>query len=193
VELDDAAWALLHELRLRGTVTDVEEPTFELLASRGFAVRKRTSVLLTPAGREVHTEWARCEVGSTVEDSLRRSYERFLPMNADLLRVCNDWQLRSGGVPNDHTDVEYDWAVIDRLRELHDRTSPITRTMAGALERFTPYRARLRTALQRVEDGANEWFTSPRIDSYHTVWMQMHEDLLLALGIDRASEETPAP
>jgi hypothetical protein len=55
--------------------------------------------------------------------------------------------------------------------------------------RFEGYRPRLRDARERVNEGEHEWLTSPRIDSYHTVWMQLHEDLLLALGLDRASEE----
>jgi hypothetical protein len=54
--------------------------------------------------------------------------------------------------------------------------------------RFGDYRSRLRAARTRVEDGDAAWLTSPRIDSYHTVWMQLHEDLLLALGRDRAAE-----
>ena len=33
-----------------------------------------------------------------------------------------------------------------------------------------------------------EWFTKPVIDSYHTVWFELHEDLLATLGIERASE-----
>jgi hypothetical protein len=60
--------------------------------------------------------------------------------------------------------------------------------MATTLDRFGPHRDRLRAALKRVEDSEPDWFTSPRIDSYHTVWMQLHEDLLLALGIERSSE-----
>jgi len=40
----------------------------------------------------------------------------------------------------------------------------------------------------RVDAGDTEWLTSPRLDSYHTVWMQLHEDLLLALGRDRSAE-----
>ncbi len=43
-------------------------------------------------------------------------------------------------------------------------------------------------ALERVDAGDPEWLTSPRLDSYHTVWMQMHEDLLLAIGAERAHE-----
>lgn len=188
MELDDAAWTLLHELRLRGTMTSGTHPSAGVLVTSGFAVQKRMTLLLTAEGRSRHAAWARCTPGSAEESALRRAYERFLPLNADLLRVCSDWQVRAGGVENDHLDVEYDWAVIDRLRELHERTSPVTRAMSSALARFATHRARLRGALQRVEAGDTDWFTSPRIDSYHTVWMQLHEDLLLALGIDRASE-----
>ena len=45
-----------------------------------------------------------------------------------------------------------------------------------------------RDAREKVEDGEHDWFTSPRIDSYHTVWMQWHEDLLLALGREREQD-----
>jgi pyruvate,orthophosphate dikinase len=192
VELDDAAWALLHELRLRGKITEAGETVDAAVVTRlvevGYATRARTSIVITADGRTTHDTWARCAPGSDAEVALRRAYERFLPLNTELVRLCNDWQVRAGGVQNDHTDVEYDWAVIDRLRALHDRSSPVTRSMSTSVARFDAHRGRLRVAVQRVEAGEHDWFTSPRIDSYHTVWMQMHEDLLLALGIDRASE-----
>jgi hypothetical protein len=191
VELDDAAWALLHELRLRGTIDQVgetDDATVETLVGRGYAVRRRTVIAITAEGRVEHAMWARCAPGSPAESMLRTAYERFLPLNRELLQVCNDWQVRAGNVANDHLDVEYDWAVIDRLRALHERASPVTRSMATTITRFSHHRERLRAAVRQVEAGATEWFTSPRIDSYHTVWMQLHEDLLLALGIDRSSE-----
>jgi hypothetical protein len=187
VELDDAAWAMLHDLRLRGMVEAPESDVVEVLVTTGYAVRKRHLVAITAEGREVHATWARCAEGSSVEADLRLAYDRFLPLNRELLRVCHDWQVHAGH-PNDHTHPEYDWAVIDRLHGLHERTSPITRAMARSMERFEPYRARLRDALRHVEHGETEWFTSPRIDSYHTVWMQLHEDVLLALGLDRSAE-----
>jgi hypothetical protein len=192
VELDDAAWALLHELRLRGKVSEaggeVDAAVVTRLVEGGFATRTRSAVVITAVGRTTHETWARCTPGSDAEAALRRAYDRFLPLNADLIRVCNDWQVRAGDVHNDHTDVEYDWSVVDRLRALHDRSSPVTRSMATSITRFDAHRTRLRVAIRRVEAGEHDWFTSPRLDSYHTVWMQMHEDLLLALGIDRATE-----
>ena len=99
--------------------------------------------------------------------------------------------MRPGEVPNDHRDAPYDWAVLDRLRTLDERTAPVVRRVARDVARFDGYARRLRAALTRVDEGEQEWFTSPRIDSYHTVWMQLHEDLLLALG--RAREDEPEP
>ena len=32
--------------------------------------------------------------------------------------------------------------------------------------------------------------TKPMIDSYHSVWFELHEDLLATLGIERGSEPT---
>jgi hypothetical protein len=54
--------------------------------------------------------------------------------------------------------------------------------------RFAPYRERLRDARRRVANGESEWLTSPRVDSYHTVWMELHEELLAALGLERDKE-----
>ena len=96
--------------------------------------------------------------------------------------------MRPGGAPNDHKDPTYDWAVIDRMVAIDDRVGPVLRTATTGFARFGSYRARLRTARELVLEGESDWFTSPRIDSYHTVWMQLHEDLLLALGLDRESE-----
>jgi hypothetical protein len=188
VDLDDATLTLLHELRIRGMFEAGTTSASDTLVAAGYAVRKRTFLAVTATGREVHAAWARCACGSPDEATLRVAYERFLPLNQELLRVCHDWQVNATGAPNAHDDSEYDWAIIDRLGALHERTSPVTRSMTRVVARFAPYRTRLHAALHRVEHGETEWFTSPRLDSYHTVWMQLHEDLLLALGLDRASE-----
>jgi hypothetical protein len=160
----------------------------EQLTEVGFVVRAARGVRVTPEGRDAHAGWARLDLGSDAEIALRRSYEAFLTLNRELIRVCNDWQVRPGGVPNDHTDTRYDWSVIDRLQTLDERAGPVVNRVGRVHARFTTYRPRLRAALKRVDAGEHEWLTSPRLDSYHTVWMQFHEDLLLALGADRADE-----
>jgi hypothetical protein len=68
---------------------------------------------------------------------------------------------------------------------IHDRVRPVTADLREALERVSGYGSRLRAALEKVVDGKHEWFTKPVIDSYHTVWFELHEDLLRMLGRER--------
>lgn len=187
-ELDDEHWLLLHEVRLRGVVATDGSAVLRV-EEAGLVARVPKGIRLTPAGRELHTSWARVGPGTDLEASVERAYQRFLGLNRELIQACNDWQVRPGGVPNDHRDPTYDWAVVDRVDAIDDRVGPVVSAVSKVVARFAAYRPRLRAARRRVDDGEPEWLTSPRIDSYHTVWMQLHEDLLLALGLDRASEE----
>jgi hypothetical protein len=78
--------------------------------------------------------------------------------------------------------------VIDRLVKHHSELEPILDRLEAALDRYAGYRPRFERSLDLLQDGESDWFTKPTIDSYHTVWFQLHEDLLDTLGIDRASE-----
>jgi hypothetical protein len=192
--LSEPGYALLHDLRLRGLVVvddgSVQTTVVAEVVEAGYATPARSAIRITAEGRAAHETWARVS-GADHEAAVVRGYERFLPLNLEFLRVCHDWQLRPGDVPNDHRDVRYDWSVIDRLRALDERTAPVVRRVARSVPRFDAYPRRLREALRRVDDGDIEWVTSPRIDSYHTIWMQLHEDLLLALGRRRENESDP--
>jgi hypothetical protein len=117
-------------------------------------------------------------------------YERFGPLNKELLATCTAWQVRDEGTGalNDHSDAAYDAEVIARLGEVDGAVQTICAELAASLERFAGYGPRLAGARERVERGEPEWFTKPMIDSYHTVWFELHEDLLATLGIERASE-----
>ncbi len=123
-------------------------------------------------------------------EAVRGCYDRFLALNPDLLAVCTDWQMRGDAV-NDHADAEYDQGVIDRLVDLHVRLRPILADLRSHLARFAGYSQRLRGALERVTEGERDWFTKPTIDSYHTVWFELHEDLLATLGLERSKEAQP--
>ena len=67
---------------------------------------------------------------------------------------------------------------------------PICAALKDNLERFATYGDRFTYALKLVLDGEVDWFTKPMIESYHTVWFELHENLLSTLGIDRASESS---
>lgn len=115
-------------------------------------------------------------------------YRRFLGLNGQMLAVCTDWQMKDPQTLNDHTDADYDAKVIAKLAEIDVEVQPICAQLGSLLARFAGYAGRLSSALEKVQGGAPEWFTKPMIASYHTVWFEMHEDLLATLNIDRASE-----
>ena len=130
-------------------------------------------------------------VGDLTGDALDAAYRRFLAINQELLGICTAWQLREVGgesVVNDHADATYDAGVIDQLAELDAQVQPIAADLGSALARFGRYGARLAEALAKVRAGDHDWFTKPMIASYHTVWFELHEDLLATLGIERSQE-----
>jgi pyruvate,orthophosphate dikinase len=53
------------------------------------------------------------------------------------------------------------------------------------------YAARLREAATRAAAGEGKYVASPRVDSYHGTWFELHEDLIRLAGRTRA-EETAA-
>ncbi|MDQ2649614.1 MAG: transcriptional regulator [Actinomycetota bacterium] len=147
---------------------------------------------LTPAGRAEHLALLTAELEATgAQPAIHDAYTRFLKINGDLLGICTAWQLREvdgESIINDHSDPAHDAAVIEQLADLHANVSPICDDLGAALPRFANYRERLGSALAKVQAGEVDWFTKPMIPSYHTVWFELHEDLLATLGIDRASE-----
>jgi hypothetical protein len=189
--LSDRHWIGLHELRLRGVIVLTDDPAQAELAGAlegaGFAARRGRKLIPTPHGREVHAAWALLDPGSPEATAAERAYATFLPLNRELLHLCHDWQVRAGAA-NTHDDPVYDWTVIDRLVGLDERVGPVVRRLGRAVTRFEGYRPDLRAARRRVEAGESEWFASPRCDSYHTVWMRLHEDLLSGTGSVRDAE-----
>ena len=203
----DPGFLVLHSLRLKGFAedevvagitgldVDVVGKHLRAHADAELVVRRDGRVSgwsLTPAGRSRHTVDVAAELdASGAADELKSAYERFLEINQAMLVVCTSWQLRDvagNQVINDHADAAYDAEVVRGLVGIHDRVRPITADLREALARFGLYGERLRTALEKVAAGEPEWFTKPVIDSYHTIWFELHEDLLCTLGIERGSE-----
>ncbi len=48
------------------------------------------------------------------------------------------------------------------------------------------YREKLEAALEKAEKGAIAWVSDAKIESYHTVWFELHEDLLRLMRRERS-------
>jgi hypothetical protein len=119
--------------------------------------------------------------------AMTAGYNDFRAVNADFKSLVTDWQLKGGptGEPNPHDDADYDAAVLERLDDVHARVLPIVEAAAAQLPRLTAYSAKLVAALDKIKAGDGAWLTRPLIDSYHTVWFELHEELILAVGLTR--------
>jgi hypothetical protein len=186
------AWAILCELRLPGTMRASDPGCTAELELHGWAIRRGELVAITDSGRAAHAERALLAPGTAEEAAVRAVHERFGALNARLLRQCTAWQQRPGGVPNDHTDPDYDVRVLDRLAATLDSARTELGLLAAADARFAGYADRLDAALRRAERGETAWVASVACDSVHSVWMLLHEELLCALGVSRADEQPVA-
>jgi hypothetical protein len=183
---------------LAGLSTENVADRLEAFTEKGW-VRFRAGALtgwsLTPAGRVEGAGRVADETAVTgTRDRIEAAYGQFLAQNQRFLEVCTDWQLlpaepgRRREAPNDHSDAGYDTTVIAELRAIDGEVQSVCKELAATLGRFGHYGDRFALALAHVEAGETDWFTRPVIDSYHSVWFELHEDLLTTLGIERSRE-----
>jgi len=198
--LAEQRFLTLHALRIKGAasagtvgeIVDLPNETVErhLVALRDdeLAAFRQTRQIwhCTPAGRTRHAdELARRSAIAAGE--LASLYVEFLPLNDSFKSLCGDWQLVDGR-PNDHSDTERDRALVAALVALDVDARAVVRAMSGPVPRLAPYERRLEASCQRVVAGETTMFTGVMCGSYHDVWMELHEDLILTQGIDRATE-----
>jgi hypothetical protein len=187
-ESDPLQQALI-SLVVRGMIRGAPDDATAALVEQGLAMVKGPIIMPTPDGTAAVAALLRLEPGSQEEQDLDKLFDGFLPVNRRLRDVCSAWQTRADGTPNDHSDAAYDDAVRNRLDEVHSAIGPVLRRMAAIEPRLAGYRPRLQEALDKFDDGESAWLASPLMDSYHTVWMHLHQELILMLGLTRADDE----
>jgi hypothetical protein len=171
------------------TGTDEAEArsTLDELVSKGLLVEKNERLRITPEGRMALTAALDEERARIDADAVKATYDDFIPLNSDFKQLVTDWQQRDGE-PNDHSDPDYDTAVLARLDEVNERFKPILARISATAPRLASYPPRFASALEKIRAGDHAWFLRPIIDSYHTVWFELHEELIALAGLSRAEE-----
>ncbi|HEX9833231.1 MAG TPA: hypothetical protein VGA66_09140, partial [Mycobacterium sp.] len=75
-----------------------------------------------------------------------------------------------------------DLVVVD------ENFQPLLARIVEAAPRLGHYPQRFSHALACVQAGDHSWFARPLADSYHTVWFELHEDLIGLAGLSRVEE-----
>ena len=119
-----------------------------------------------------------------------RAHTTFARLNERFLGTLTRWQIRpqpwDAMAANDHADHRWDDRVLDELGVLRKEagvpsapSSPLRSNASPGTATGTP------RALARVARGERAWVDGTGVDSCHTVWIELHEDLLATLGLER--------
>jgi pyruvate,orthophosphate dikinase len=194
---------LLISLRIKGF--GKPEPISEALASpleaclgliadlkaAGLAEDTKVGVRLTPSGREAADALRQAERAAADPAEIEAAGERFTPVNSAFKQLITRWQMREiDGKParNDHSDAAYDQAVLEGFNAVHADVESVIEIVARGVPRFSDYHRRLSAALARICAGELRYVAAPDAESYHTVWFELHQDLIGLLGTTRAKE-----
>ena len=196
---DSRLLAALQTVRMKGSATSAEVMTatgcsdsgaadsLANLTSAGLTLETKGRYRLTPQGKAQLSAWLLTERARVDGVALTALYDKFHPFNTEFKQLASTWQLRHGE-PNDHADTAYDGQILEHLAALHTRFAPLVDHAAALAPRLSAYPMRLVAALARVQAGKHSFFLGPIIDSYHTVWFELHEDLIGLVGRSRETE-----
>jgi len=192
---------VVRTLAVRGSITpgQLEESTLgdssmldplvdELIAS-GSVEKAAGALRLTASGKLAATELFSADRFVVGDERARELLDEFHELDARMKALVTAWQVRDVGgeqVVNDHADAEYDGQIIEQLNALDTDTGAWLAPIALDLGRFGTYRTRLGHALELARAGDQRFVASPRVDSYHSVWFELHEDLIRVSGKKRA-------
>lgn len=189
---------ILQAIRLKGRVSESdlaatvdEDPATVAVAVASLCeaghVSAGKALRITPEGRVRLAELLAEERSAVDQTVIAAVYDEFRFVNAEFKELASDWQIKDGE-PNSHDDPDYDTAVLARLDAIHERALPIVTAAAVQVPRLSAYADKLSAAIAKLKAGEPAWFTRPIIDSYHTVWFELHEELIIATGLSREDE-----
>lgn len=115
--------------------------------------------------------------------------DRFSGPDRALKELVTDHQLAT--TPSGEEDS---LTLADRLRGgAHADVAPVIADAARTLPRLARYGERLETALARLA-GDDRYLAHPSVDSYHSIWFELHEELIGLAGTSRevVSDDGPA-
>ena len=136
-------------------------------------------LLLTAAGLDRHADLA---AASRDEDEIEILYAVFLELNQPVKQAVSNWQAGD-------QDAAATEDAIEELDELAAQLAEAEAMTDRDRSRFAAYADRLNAALAKARDGERRFIDDPTTASFHTVWFELHEDLLLTLGKSRGEEE----
>jgi pyruvate,orthophosphate dikinase len=174
-----------------GCTADEASEVLARLVADGLAELAAGSFRLTPDGKLVGREKIAADSAAWGLATAEAALDSFLDLDGRMKDIATAWQMREVNGEqtfNDHSDPAYDAEVLARLDALHGDVSAWLPALLAGLPRLAAYRDRLERAAAAARAGDGRYLASPRVDSYHSIWFEMHQDLILLAGRKRSDE-----
>ena len=144
---------------------------------------------ITPIGEEIANSYRQLMLAETGQkEAITKQFEQFEnSFNVRLKELVTDWQMKIvEGVPvlNDHSDSEYDSAILRQIFGLHENVVRTLEELANAIPMLKNYVGRLDFAIEKLREGELDYLTKSK-DSYHNIWFELHESILKLWGRER--------
>ncbi len=163
----------------------------DTMTADGLVTMMGTMFSLSDDGKSVAAEFLAVDREDWGAERAAAGLDGFIPLDQRMKVIVTAWQMMEvDGAPvlNDHNDVDYDTAVLADLAALHFDAAAWLADLHDELPRLISYTERLGRAADLVQSGDHDYIASPRLDSYHNVWFELHEDLILLAGRTREDE-----
>jgi pyruvate,orthophosphate dikinase len=170
---------------------DVTSGVLDGLVADGLAEMAAGSFRLTARGKSVGKGQMGADSDAWGSENAVAALDAFLALDQRVKVTVTAWQMRDvdgAQAFNDHSDPAYDARVLADLAALHADAAAWLRPLAGGLPRLAAYLERLERAIAAARSGDHRYVASPRVDSYHSAWFELHEDLIQLAGRSRAEE-----
>lgn len=146
------------------------------LADAGQVALSSGTATATAAGRS-HVADDVAAVVAEHRDAFARLLARFHHPDQALKHLITEQQLAAGSASD----------PVAALREqIHPEVLALVAAAAELVPRLARYAERLDTALTRLATGDVRYLAHPAVDSYHTIWFDLHDDLLTLSATPRA-------
>ncbi len=175
-------------LRLKGFAKpEVLGADADALIADGLAEAGKLGMRLTAQGRVAADDAWQSERAMIDATAIERVHADFVGLNADFKALVTAWQLRDGA-PNDHTDIDYDADIVAKLAVIDANLAKALSDATALVPRLMRYRPAFIAALRALRAGEVRWMAAPILNSYHTLWFELHEELIRLTGRTRAAE-----
>ncbi len=191
--------AVLQAVRLKGRIGRTELPdvvggadagalaaTVDVLVDAGLLVDAATLRLADP-GRARLAELLAVERSGVDAEAAAAVYADFDRLNGVFKSVVSQWQI-TRSAPGAEPDADRDAAVLARVDDVHRAVVPVIIAASDLVPRLRSYVDKLGVALSRAKQGDMAWLSRPTVDSYHTLWFELHEELIGLAGRTRSHD-----